>query len=775
MGDRVHTEYDLSCYVTKSHYLPNNKLMFIFCNRLLLFIAVISLLGCANSAIKINIHGPVQNGGRAVAVAVDPANFNNVWVATPTGGLYESPDGGALWAKVDAMPEFGCFDVQFCPSDSRTMIVTCIEDTKAINGGGIWLSTDKGNTWSQPTGSRVFLPRKSRKSPFIPERYSAYGISFMPFTQNVFVGTDSGLAVSNDLGLNWHYINPLGNDQPVKIYSVLALQSGKVITSGENGIWMSGNGKNGWHQDLDGLVNDTRTKNSLAVLPGNDQVLFFTGQDDRQLLYSINGGLNWKDIDVTDFEKFPGTNGAGRRPYIKVIKAGFLANEFYLYYSYKAVVAMKKVKWVGSDLDFTIDSWHKLPMTHPDPSDIAFVSYKIPRLGQFTVPLYATNDGGVEKTNDYGGAWQQVGNVNNNFNALQVYDLICVRPQGGAGRDADIYFGTQDNGFYGSFNNGLTWDFFYYREGGNLLASPLKAREEDRSYNFKLLNISDGLYERCIPATNTFTPVNYPFVPNSDWKFNALYYAGVNRTAAIGLDNTQASQIYVSHNDGLSWTPTFKPQQDISLYCFISGNLNASPSVIAAFGPQAGIKNVGAGGGLVGLIRIDNALNQNTGDETPILIPLPNECVIGSYGNQWRTNIASLGVDPTDPGFIIIADIHNRMMYIRDNMGMWEKQQDLTDLITANGKYLFNLDNSRRGDFELSASQVSCISFDPLNHDRIAIGTAEAGVVISTNHGVTWKRVDGSERIGNVTSIAFGDGVAYVSSWGCGVWKIPIN
>ena len=74
MGDSLHTEYDLTCYVTNSRYLPNNKLMFIFCNRLLLFIAVISLLGCANSAIKINIHGPVPNSGRAVAVAVDPAN-----------------------------------------------------------------------------------------------------------------------------------------------------------------------------------------------------------------------------------------------------------------------------------------------------------------------------------------------------------------------------------------------------------------------------------------------------------------------------------------------------------------------------------------------------------------------------------------------------------------------------------------------------------------------------------------------------------------------------
>jgi photosystem II stability/assembly factor-like uncharacterized protein len=173
---------------------------------------------CFDTAVQINLTGPnFASGGRAIAVTVDPRDYNHVLVATPTGGLYESPDGGNLWARVNAMPEFGCYDIKFCPSNGNILVATCIEDTKTINRGGIWLSKDAGKSWTQPPSSK---PRIFKS---LPRRYSAYGIAFGTDGRTIAVGTDSGIAVSKDFGDTWKYLNPLANNLPNRFYSVLVL------------------------------------------------------------------------------------------------------------------------------------------------------------------------------------------------------------------------------------------------------------------------------------------------------------------------------------------------------------------------------------------------------------------------------------------------------------------------------------------------------------------------------------------------------------------------
>jgi photosystem II stability/assembly factor-like uncharacterized protein len=751
----------------------------------LFFMLVFIQVSCKNSAIKINMRGPVSNGGRAVAVTIDPTNNNNVWVASATGGLYNSRDGGAHWTHVDQLPEFGFSDVMFAPSDPNTIIATCIEDTRKSNGGGIWLSTDAGASWMQPPGSRLYEPRTGKKQPLITKRYSAYGISFMPFTQRVFVGTDYGLAVSDDLGRHWQYIQPSGNtpEQFDRVYSVLAQRSGRVIVSGENGIFTSNNGKNGWTPDAGGYVNDAYAKNSLASLPGNEDILFFTGDKDIELMYKPPSASTWRDIDLTTFKKFKGINAAGRRPYVKIIRAEFTNNEYFVYYSHLDALGVLRVKWTGSDIAVVKD-WQQVGMQHVDQADLAFASFRIEGVGTFTVPMYATNDGGVEKSTDNGSTWKQVGNVNNDFNALQVYDLISVRRLNDADKQLDIYFGTQDNGFYGSVNSGLTWIYHYLPEGGNLQGS-VEKRGNDATFGVAWLNVSGGFYEKYLPASDAALPIVYPFQPRKEWEHNALYYLGVNTYAGIGTDKSNVQQIYLTNDNASSWRLLFRPQHPLLLYSFFSGDLSAIATnrstdacIYAAYSPTIRTSRTGdpGNGGLNSMVRIEGLFNQVVGDEKEEPVPLPPDCVMGSYGSVWRREIASFGVDPKDPGFIIVPDIHNNTIHITPDSGKnWARRDDLVNLITDNGKFLFALTDSFREDFELASNQVSCIRFDPANSKNIAIGTAEAGVVLSTDHGATWKKISHSEKIGNITDISFNNGKMYVSSWGCGIWCISID
>jgi hypothetical protein len=176
------------------------------------------------------------------------------------------------------------------------------------------------------------------------------------------------------------------------------------------------------------------------------------------------------------------------------------------------------------------------------------------------------------------------------------------------------------------------------------------------------------------------------------------------------------------------------------------------------------------------IIRIDGLFNRIVGDEQETPVPLPLNCAIATYGSQWRPDIASFGVDPGDPGFIIVPDIHNNTIHITKDSGRtWDRRDDLVNLITDNGKYLFTLENDSRERFEVASSQVSCIRFDPSNHNNIAMGTAEAGLILSTDHGKTWKKISHSEKIGNITDISFNGGKMFVSSWGSGIWCISFD
>jgi hypothetical protein len=85
-------------------------------------------------------------------------------------------------------------------------------------------------------------------------------------------------------------------------------------------------------------------------------------------------------------------------------------------------------------------------------------------------------------------------------------------------------------------------------------------------------------------------------------------------------------------------------------------------------------------------------------------------------------------------------------------------------------------EGSSRPNFELGTSQVTCIRFDPLNHNHILIGTAEAGILYSKNHGYTWARIADSKRIPNITGFSFvQNNTVYVSTWGAGIWVISLD
>jgi photosystem II stability/assembly factor-like uncharacterized protein len=175
-------------------------------------------------------------------VVVDPTNPNRVYVAAlghvydpnPERGLYRSIDGGAHWKKVlfkASDPEnVGAIDVAIDPKNPRVLYASLwatrrppwsVYAPSNMPGGGLYKSTDGGDTWKQLTGG---LPTDEfvgkigiAVSPSNPNRLWAVVDDFGAGVAKPIRGespdaaaapkTSGGVYVSDNAGATWKLVN----------------------------------------------------------------------------------------------------------------------------------------------------------------------------------------------------------------------------------------------------------------------------------------------------------------------------------------------------------------------------------------------------------------------------------------------------------------------------------------------------------------------------------------------------------------------------------------
>lgn len=661
--------------------------------------------------------------GRIAALSIHPTRSDHVLAASDSGGLFRSEDGGLTWTHVDGLRPARLFDIAHDPVRPWIVIAGADGDGRSVNGGGIWVSHDGGRRWFKPAGSNP--PANIACN----AQASAFSVSFAPDSEDIFVATECGLAVSHDDGLRWTHVTPTAIEP---LSSVLAHAGGIVDVVGAAGFQRSFDGGATFAPPAQGVPGVFGIPHALAGDPNDPDFLLLaliTGGG-SSLLESDDGGQTWSD--VTGAAGFSGRST--RPPFVSTTASVdgqpghtdvYFGNGVFLW---RQTCSDTQQPRCGAGFSF-------VSIGHADPSQVGFDP-------QTRCARYLATDGGFHVSPDCGASFPLPSSrPPAGLNALQLYEVAAqVHPD-----HTDLYFGTQDNGFWASPDGGLTWPASAGSEG--FLFSLLHATESDEGQELTMSDLVIGvlLASPHFASVQSFThpPVPFTGIP-------AILAPHV--FVEFGRPADGEDRLWITTDSGLGWSevPGSVIPEGRSGRIFVAG----PPDNPVLYQPLSGAV-------ATHLVRITGVLQGVAQVETA-------DVGLRSVANHCTEFCAPVfAVDPLDPNHLLVADDVDEVMKVSRDGRTWQPDRQLTELVTARGEFLF-------APFAFG-SQASAIAFHPSRKGVILVGTDGHGVIATRDGGRRWSPVRGTRVIPEITAFAFDEEqeLVNVSSFGRGLWSLP--
>ncbi len=400
-------------------------------------------------------------GGPIQSIARNPANPYEVFAASQSGGLFKSSDAGNTWSHVDSLAPSELSVVAYL-ARSGAILVTSRDDWRSPNGGGVWRSEDGGAVWTQVLSSLGCDPRPM-----------GYGIAVDPVLNPVYVGTKCGLWRSDNQGRTFERVIPSGI-----IYDVNILPSGGVVAGGEAGIYHRDPGRISFElvtTSLDGVSlamsgSDGNYRGTFAQSTNRALPHIYAAVNRPPtpspppvvppqppvIVVSRDGGRTWLSImGPTD----PGFTGSGGGvPFIRAFPTATGATDMYLYFG-NTFSVWQAGPFPNGDISSILPPgqavWRKLTLNHVDPHDIDFVP------DSDTAMLVAT-DGGMEICNQrtFNCPTEGVIGPSRGLNANQstvITGQKIQEPLLPIPAEYHHYFGTWHNDVWYSVDNAVNW------------------------------------------------------------------------------------------------------------------------------------------------------------------------------------------------------------------------------------------------------------------------------------------------------------------------------
>ncbi|MCA0445898.1 MAG: T9SS type A sorting domain-containing protein [Bacteroidetes bacterium] len=369
--------------------------------------------------------GPWNNGGRTRGLIIDPAdNTHSTWFAGSVGGgIWKTTNAGESWTDITPeLPNIAVTTLAMPASNTQVIYAGTGEgfgNFDAIKGDGIFKSTDKGQTWVQ-------LASTAKNAVF-------------SYVNRIIVDPDNAdvLVVATKTGI---YRTENGGESFTEVFKnasstlqIVAQESDfnyQYAAVDGFGVVRSVDGGKTWLAKGTGLPAGGRIEISVTPL---DTALIYASVEagvESDLYRSVNKGKSWSFVGITDgYTSWLGEQGW----YDNTITV----HPFNKNIVYVGGIDLYRIDISASTKQTKLTHWYEgagYPYVHADKHGLYTV---ILDEDAKTFRLISTNDGGVEYSDDEGITWNK---TLNGYLTTQFYGADKAP-------GSDRYFGgTQDNG-----------------------------------------------------------------------------------------------------------------------------------------------------------------------------------------------------------------------------------------------------------------------------------------------------------------------------------------
>lgn len=585
----------------------------------------------------------INVSGRVSALAVDPSNPRRLLAGAAQGGVWLSTDRGASWSpRTDYQSTLAIGALAFDPANPRVVLCGTGEgDAFWWLGQGVLRSQDHGATWQTLC-----------TAPFVRDGF--YSISIDPSDgARVVAGTVRGLWTSGDGGATWR------RARTNRCWSVARPHAGaEILAACSDGVFRSTDAGATWNPEtLPGAPTGFR-RIGVSIVAADGSVAYAWGSGGGSTFLWRRSGGQWRRIPS------PPDVNAGQDWYDWYVAAAPDRTD----QVYVGAIDVHRADLVGSDW-----VWRNLSSRtgngdsiHPDQHCMAFEPGN-PDL------VYAGGDGGVYRSPNRGTNWTSCNN------GLQVSEFEYIAQDAGDYRY--LIGGTQDNGT-NRWQGSIVWEHVGDADGGdcgvNRQTSNIVFHTRQNGFIFRSANRGDfGSWTHVTPTR-----------PAGEGP--GLFYVPVECSASNGDTLAMGGQaLYVSRNNAASWTRVGYPSAGTASSVYV---------------PDADTVVVGLTDGRIYRTRWTGAawsafadLNgPRPGDQVSDVFATP-----GGTGRLWATCSAAGGSV-------------NRVFRSDDGGATWQaRSTGLPDL------------------------PVNTVVVDPANPNRVWVG-ADVGVYETRNAGASW-------------------------------------
>ncbi len=662
--------------------------------------------------LKIRNIGPAIMGGRLSDVEGIPGNYKVYYIASASGGLWKTENGGISWIPIfDKQKLLSIGDFALAPSNPDIIYVGTGEDNPRNSssfGNGIYKSTDGGKTWKYlglkgtERISRIIVHPKNPDIVYVAAIGPVFGAGK---ERGVFMSTDGGKTWKKILYIDeYHGASDLEMDpaNPKILYAGMWYFQRKLwkFTSGDEkgGVFRSVDGGKTWKK-IEKPFPKIMGRVGVKVAPSNPNIVYVLAETKDYVLYkSEDRGTTFKPVNK-NFE---------------LVNRGFYYTELRVDpVDENRVYAVSSRLWLSEDGGKTFKRIGK--NIHVD-FHTMWIDPKNP------YHILVGNDGGLDISYDRGKTFEFV----NNLVISQFYHVSIDE------RDPFYYVcgGLQDNGSWcgpstTKYSRGVPNDFWYKIGGGdgfyvvsnknlkNVYLSEFQAGGISRVN----LNTAEELFISPYPRRNDGGPVsklkyrfnwNSPII-KSHFDENRVYFAGnvLFRSDDFGLSWIRISPDLTTDNkerEKGGGGPLYNENTTAEYYCTITA-FSESPL-------DEKILWVGSDDGLVHY-TLDG-------------------------GKNWvnvTNNIKGLEKD-SYVSFIETSNFSKSTVYISFDRHM---ENDFSP-------YIFKTENSGKSWKKISSNlplgaYVHVIKEDPSNKNILFVGT-EIGLFVSWNGGKYWEKIN---------------------------------